>query len=110
MKKTISKEVSFCDQCGKETYVAACQCCGVDHCWECRKEYGTEYTHAVCVSGSGDGYYCKMCDRKLSNSGSDPLHNAYSEIASLRKESNLWNSDFRIRSTHAEEFLKRLRA
>lgn len=108
MKKNVSKEVSFCDRCGKEAYVEVCLCCGVEHCWECRKGQGVEYTHAIGFSGSGDGYYCKTCDNKLSASNSDPLHNAYSAIADLRSESKLWYLDFKTRSDHAEQVLKQL--
>ena len=65
MKKTIKKEVTFCDNCEKETYVEPCLRCGVEHCWKCKEIESVEYGHAVYFQGSGDGYYCKACDEFL---------------------------------------------
>ncbi len=109
MKKLIEKEVTLCDRCGKETYCEQCLGgCGIEHCWECRRERGVEYTHTVHFSGSDDGYYCTLCNTKLSEQGSDDLHNAYLTIADLRREVKKWSADFETRSDKAEALLKQL--
>lgn len=108
MKKVIEKEVQICDQCGKETYCHTCLHCGIEHCWECRKLHGVEYTHGVNFSGSGGGYYCNPCNFKLLAEGSDDLHNAYVLITNLRQEQKRWYSNFRAHSDKAESEVKRL--
>ena len=86
MKKTILKEVTFCDCCGEETYVTQCLRCGTEHCYECRKKVGKDYTHSVHCSGSGDGYYCNICDHLLRKTKEDEIHSAYVEIDNLGTE------------------------
>ena len=108
MKKIIEKEATFCDHCGKEAYVETCLCCGVDHCYECRKTQGVEYEHGVGFSGNGDGYYCNECDTKLSKSKADPLYNAYHEIKTLRQKQRLWYAKFNAEVTAAEQRIKAL--
>lgn len=108
MKKIIEKEVQICDCCGKETYCDSCLRCGLEHCWECRKECGVEYTHGVHFSGSGDGYYCTICNDELAKQGPDNLYNCYVKIANLKKESKEWYLDFHARSDKAEARLKQL--
>ena len=108
MKKIIKKEVQICDACQKETYAETCLNCGVEHCWECRKEHGVEYTHALYFSGSGDGYYCNSCHNELSAKPTNKLFNAYSAIADLKQEGNKWQRDFKARSDKAEALLKEL--
>jgi len=109
MKKTELKEVTCCDHCGKETYVTACMCCGTEHCWECRKTEGKEYSHGVNFSGSGDGYYCSGCDAALTKSGGDERHAAYRAVASLRHEADAWGTDFQRRQKAAEARVEALR-
>ena len=107
MKRIIEQEVSFCDHCKKQTYVTACLHCGVEHCWDCKKRFGIEYTRLY-FSDSGDGYYCTACDLKLSASSKDPIHNVYTLIKSLRNEESRWYSNFKVRVDNAEKELKRL--
>ena len=109
MKKIIQKEASFCDECEEQIYVDSCLGCGIEHCQECREKMGVKYRHGVHTSGSGDGYYCKACDLKLSNSRVDPLHNAYLAIKNLRAEEKAWWLSFNSRSEHAEKFIEQLR-
>ena len=109
MKKMELKETTYCDHCGKETYVTACMRCGTEHCWECRKTEGKEYSHGVHFSGSGDGYYCSKCDEELAQSGGDDRHAAYREIAALRNEAEVWGADFQRRQKAAEARLEAIR-
>lgn len=109
MKKIIEKEVQICDHCRKETYCDTCLNCGVEHCWECRKTDGVEYTHAIYVSGSGDGYYCNSCNSELLQNHSNDVFNAYLVIADLKQEAKRWNRDFKTRSDKAETLLKKLK-
>ena len=110
MKKTVMKEVTCCDCCGKEEYLTACINCGVEHCYDCEKTEGKKYVHAVHFSGSGDGYYCKKCDDELTSSDSNPRHIAYRKIESLRNEANAWSVDFKARANKAESEVNALRA
>ena len=108
MKKMVLKEIYYCDSCGKEAYVTPCLKCGVEHCWECRKTEGKEYPHSVYATGSGDGYYCSSCEAILKDTGSDERYVAYRVIASLRKEEEVWGTDYQRRRKIAEERLKAL--
>lgn len=108
MKKIVSKETSFCDKCGKETYVTKCNNCDKEHCWECRKIEGIEYTHSVHCSGSGDGYYCNLCDAELRKAKTDELHNSYLTIQRLRDESENFYKDWNNRVKLADEKAKEL--
>ncbi len=109
MKKLIEKEVQVCDCCGKETHCEQCLGgCGLEHCKWCRRECGVGYTHAVHFSISDDGYYCALCNTKLSEQGSDDLHNAYLAITDLRREAKRWSADFSARSDKTEALLKQL--
>lgn len=109
MKKTELKESTYCDHCGKENYVTECMRCGTEHCYECRKTEGKEYSHGVHFSGSGDGYYCSKCDAELMKSGGDERHTAYRAIASLRLEAEAWGTDFQRRQKAAEARVEELR-
>lgn len=107
MKKTIEIVADICDVCGEQCdYSDPCLACGVEHCYECKKTLGKEYRHSVYVSGSGDGYYCNDCDRKLTISGRDSLHAAYWRIESLRHEKKAWYQDFQRRAEDAEKILR----
>lgn len=112
MKKTVNKEVHFCDKCNAEQVYGfdECLCCGVEHCYECKKTEGRKYSHGVHVSGSGDGYYCNACDAKLLSSGEDKLHSAYRRVASLRAEAIAWSDGFDRRRNAAEMALSELAA
>ncbi len=104
MKKTIQKEVKLCDKCGKEdSYPGACVCCGVEMCYECQREHGKSYNHAVYFQGSGDGFYCLPCDAKLTAEGKDKRHNAYRAVKSLKDELEAWHADFKRRQEAAEK-------
>ena len=96
MKKTIKKEVLSCDRCNKENYyLTPCMLCGEEMCSDCREKHGKNYNYGVYVCGSGDGFYCKPCDAKLTKSGDDKRHNAY-------------RADFRKRQKAAEDQVKAL--
>lgn len=105
MKRTIEKEVTICDNCKAESYVSRCLSCGTEHCWRCRESCGREYHQALYISGSGDGYYCKACDAKLTQSG-DKLHAAFQKIETLQRESTAWNENFEQRRQNAEQELE----
>lgn len=109
MKKTIKKEIHLCDKCGNEAdYPYRCMTCGTEFCYTCREMHGVTYNHAVHCSGSGDGFYCKSCDAKLSRLGTDKLHNAYRVVKSLRGEINSWHEAFTTRKEAAENAVKAL--
>ena len=105
--KVIKKEVSFCDNCGKEEYVQACLGCGVEHCLECRRKMGVEYKHAVHFSGSGDGYFCHKCDNAPPEEVNE-LYWAYYQIQALRDIEKTWRRNFDVRAKVAEEALREL--
>lgn len=102
MKKTIEKEVEFCDACEAEGYTTACLCCGKEFCYDCRKTNGVEYSHSVHCQGSGDGFYCTECDSKLKKSGADKLHRAYLKIQDLRAEEKRFWEEFKKKADLAE--------
>ncbi len=107
MKKTIKKEVRFCDKCGKEdSYPTACLACGTEMCYDCQTKHGVSYSHAVHFQGSGDGFYCKPCDAKLTARGSDKQHNAYLAIKALRDEEDTYWANFKKRAEAAEAKVK----
>lgn len=108
MKKTVSKEVQFCDGCETESYCDACLGCGIEMCYSCREKHGRTYNHAIFFQGSGDGFYCNICDAKLSFSGADHRHTAYLAIKSLRDELEAFNTDFERRRKVAEKALESL--
>ena len=108
MKKTLSKEVTVCDQCNKEAYVETCLKCGAEFCYDCRKTCGVEYPHGVYFSGSGDGFYCNKCDSELKATGVDPLHSAYLKVKYLRDENTSFARNFKARTNDAEAEIKRL--
>ncbi len=107
MKKTVTKEVTICDHCGKETYVDTCLHCGLEHCYKCRETEGTVYSYGVFIHGSGDGYYCGKCDRELSL-GNNKLYWAYRKIHQLSDEMVGWNARFTRRKEEAEKWLGKL--
>lgn len=107
MKKTITKETHICDQCGKEeSYINACVCCGKELCCECWQKHGMKYNHSVYYQGSGDGYYCNQCDKKLISNGKDKRHAAYRSVMALRKELEIWCADFKKRQEEADNAVK----
>lgn len=108
MIKTIEKSVHICDKCGKEDYVNACLGCGVEMCYTCRLKHGVSYSFSVSMEGSNDGFYCRKCDNKLTDSVLDSKHNAYRAIQSLKAEAASWNEDFQRRADEAEKKLRLL--
>jgi len=108
MKKIIKKEVSFCDNCQHEcSYMPKCAVCGVEYCYDCKKNRMVKYNAGVYFSGHGDIYYCNKCHDALMK-GNDPVFHAYRKIESLRQESKIWGEDFRKRCNNAEKHLKKL--
>ncbi len=108
MKKIIQKEVILCDVCGAEVpYADTCLCCGTEHCHSCARTHGKEYRHGVYMMGSGDGYYCNICEPVLT-AGNDPLLLAYKHIGELRNEEAVFRAGFKLRCEEAEERIVRL--
>ena len=105
--RVIKKEVSFCDECGKEESVQACLGCGVEHCWVCRSKMGYVYKHAVHFSGSGDGYFCHQCDNAPPENAK-VIHLAYQRILALRDIEKNWHKNFDARIKVTEGELERL--
>lgn len=107
--KQAIKTVHTCDVCLVESEYGheSCFSCGVEHCWECRKKYGVGYKHAVGCSGSGDGYYCNLCEVKPEVQ-INALHKAYVTIRQLRDEYRRFHADFSIREKAAESALAKL--
>lgn len=110
MKKTIKKEVLFCDVCKKEMDYCTNRCliCGKEVCYDCAKEHVTTFHHAVHFSGSSDGRYCIECLSKPIPTEHIPLLNAYRNIVALRNESEAWSKDFEARGESAEATIKKL--
>ena len=110
MKKTITKKVTLCDNCEKESdYPTRCLKCGAEYCSSCYSKRGVSYHHGLYYSGSGDGFYCHKCDAALKASGKDKLHTAYLNIVRLREEHDAWTQDFRKRQEAAEAAIKELK-
>lgn len=111
MKRKILKEVQLCDNCGEETYTDGCLGCGVDHCHECRKINGTEYTHSLYASGSCDGYFCVKCDKDSETNPILPneIRNLlywYREIQAMRKNNNDYYNRTKERADEAEKEIR----
>lgn len=85
MKARIETEQTFCDYCqAMVDYSQSCDTCGKDACYECSKKQNIDYQHGVYMSGSGDGRYCKACDAKHNQSGTDPVWNAFQRVKRVR--------------------------
>ena len=108
MKKSITRDSSFCDECKKETYINKCLSCKKEYCWECWKNLGREYKHAVHFGGSGDEHLCFQCVE--SPKQYLPLILCYQKIAALRQEEKGWYEDFNERSKVVEDEIKKLRS
>lgn len=106
MKKTI--EVECCDICQAHGLVRSCIHCGKALCFEHGETQAVTYSHGVYAGGHGDGFYCKPCDTLLTNSGADPLHNAYLAVESLKHESAWWQEGFAKRRKAVEAHLESL--
>jgi len=110
VRKTISKEVEFCDRCGDEfNFGRSCMVCGAEFCSSCGDEI-IKYSHGVFVGGSGDGHYCKKCDAQLRAEASDPLFNAYQKIKEITQEYVEAQEIFKKKSKAAEAEVERLYA
>lgn len=87
MKKTVTREVEFCDApgCNAEvSYMTPCMKCGIVFCYEHSESMMVSFPHGVHFSGSGDGRFCKKCAAELDDDGDDPLFESYKRIADLR--------------------------
>lgn len=108
MKRMVTKEQSFCDACSKESPgYYSCDECKTDFCYECAETSTVKYSHGVGFSGSGDGMYCRPCDKALLERG-DAKHRAYLMIKSLRDEETGWYERFKKRVSDAEAHLAAL--
>jgi hypothetical protein len=106
MKKKVQVETTFCDHCKKQGYVQSCLGCGVDHCWDCREKLGVVYHEGVHYQ-STDGYFCLSCEARPPIKARN-IHGAYSAIAQLRREEDMFYRDFKVRKEVAEGRLKAL--
>ena len=108
MKKTVQKEVEFCDFCGKEAGYYHCLKCGKDFCFDCQKAKAATYRHSVRSEGSMDGIYCHDCNNKIMAGDGDGenLFMAYLGIANLSKEYKIFTESFNPRRIAAEEKLE----
>jgi hypothetical protein len=103
MKKTVTKEVDCCDECGGEVrYASPCMKCGAVYCYDHSERLTISLTHSVFCSGSGDGKYCKKCAAVLEATGVNELFNSYMAIAELRREQERFYKDFKRRADAAE--------
>jgi hypothetical protein len=113
VKKTITIERHHCDACGEpESYPTRCLRCDAEFCYDCSKDRGVRYQHAVFHGGSGDGFYCHDCDRFLRSHPQGECghrHTAYLRVAQLKFEHDGWWRDFKARMETAEKALDDLR-
>ncbi len=106
MKTTTTVEVKSCDICGKADTYDSCFGCGKDLCWRCcDNKKAVRYSHGVHIQGSGDGYYCLECDKRLTD---DPLHKSYVQIKQIRDEAERFHEAWDARRKVAEAECKRL--
>jgi hypothetical protein len=109
MKKSIQREIHFCDKCGREiSYAPTCLHCGLELCYDCETYHGKRYAGSTVTLGSGDGFYCNECDSKLTSTGKNKLHNAYRAIQRLKDEMKAFETDWERRSAEANHTLKRI--
>lgn len=107
MKKTVKREITVCDICGKEAgYATTCRKCGLEVCYDCEEGHMVKYNHAVHFTGSGDGYYCNKCNTELKDTGGDMLFNSYQEIRRLREKERLFCVKFKAETDFAETNIK----
>jgi hypothetical protein len=109
MKRTVTEEREFCDNCESGGAWYRCLKCGKVFCHDCKEKKGVEYNYAVHFQGSGDGFYCFECDAELRASGTDAVHSAYMEIAKLKTESQEFYATFEAKRTIAEKNLEKIR-
>lgn len=113
MIKTIQIDQRFCDFCNKEAYPwTVCLGCGKDLCPPIgveAKPHVIRYPHSVNCSGSNDGYYCVPCDVQLSETRSDPLHQAYVAIKDYRDEEQRVYKTRQANGERLEQDVMRLR-
>jgi hypothetical protein len=108
MEQELLRKVISCDFCGaQESYMQACDNCGKDICYECKKRHAHIYAHAVHFSGSGDALYCNECDSKMFVIG-DVRHAKFVAIERLRNEEKAYWEDFKVRAKSAEDAVKHL--
>ena len=115
IEKTV--KVTKCDLCGNveeknwgEFLWTEYQClgCGKDICTDCIDgERAIKYNHAVHLTGSEDGVYCRKCNSSCAHTD---LHKTYHAIAKLRQAEKEFCEDFRKRCDAVEEKLKKLRS
>ena len=104
MKKIVSKEMPFCDNCDKEeSYMYSCAICGIQYCHECSKDRYVKYS-----AGVGRIRYCNVCHEKLLQNNNDPVFKAYRKINYLKNEGDRFYEDHTKRCDAAEAELKKL--
>lgn len=124
MKQKLWREVKVevCDHCGKEDYMnKKCLCCGVEHCYDCRKDLtiGIIYPAYIYCSGSGEGYFCQKCNVMLLSTPQqrkmDPvqrrtsvLHGAYIAVYRLQQDMEEVKNTFEKRRKQVEGHMRRV--
>ena len=106
MKKTITQEIEACDICEHSAFYT-CLNCGKQFCWDCAEKFGKEYNSGVYFT-SGSGFYCRVCDKILSSSGMDVLHNAYKAIEETAIEFDAINAQMTAKKNFVEQQLEKL--
>lgn len=100
---------TFCDWCNAlvgEYSGYSCHTCGKDACYDCAKKQTVEYSHGVYCSGSGDGRYCKECDKKHLQSGRDAVWNAFQRVKRAREMVQARNDEMHAEVKTAETLLE----
>ena len=109
MKKIVSKEMLFCDNCDKEeSYMYSCAICGIEYCHECGKDRYVKYSAGVVWGGGDDIRYCNVCHEKLLQNNNDPVFKAYRKINYLKNERDRFYEYHTKKCDAAEAALKKL--
>lgn len=110
MKTMKRVTVTVCDFCGKShEFMQQCHTCGKDACFSCQKDHMASYAHEVYCSGSGDGHYCRSCDKKHRDSGKDNVWNAFKNIQNLRVLIQKTHEDLKAKAESAKRDLERVK-
>lgn len=109
MKKSVTREATFCDHCGKEqSWADECMNCGKVCCHDCEKKgLMVEFRHSLTFSGSGDGHFCPGCAINP-KPALRPLVAAYQRLDLLGKQSESFWKQLREEQAGAEAEVKNL--
>lgn len=107
MKITKTIEVEVCDFCKKLEAPADYKCtgCGRICCEDC--DALRKYRHSIHFSGTYDGYYCADCEKRLTETKSDPLFNAYLALQKFITHSVTVRQELEATAQKLEEEIER---